>query len=178
MWHFFQNSQQSMQHAGEWRDSYSPRNTNTDVVVKHFLWWTSKWTVHVKPEHTMWTKTQEVIKQETGHAYTHVFILSPQGQAHINRSTSCFEIPQSGGSLCACVRVCVNRQIDNYPPNTYTHSSSLQQLLKHLCHWENTHTHTPTDTKSPSIVKHKHFSALRKDSTTHETQNWAQKTVL
>lgn len=83
--YIFQNSQKSMQHAGERRDSYSTRNTNTDIVVKHFLWWTSKWTIHVKPEHTMWTKTQEIIKQETGQTYTHIFILSPQGQTHTSR---------------------------------------------------------------------------------------------
>lgn len=45
----FHYSQKSMKHTGKRRGSYSTRNTKTDVVVKHLLWWTSKRTVDVKP---------------------------------------------------------------------------------------------------------------------------------
>ncbi len=74
--YFSHNSQQSMQHAGERRDSYSTSNANTDVVVKHFLRRTSKGTVHVEPEHAAWTKTQQTISLETGQICTRIFILS------------------------------------------------------------------------------------------------------
>lgn len=50
MWHFH-NSQQSMQHTGKRCDPDSTGNTQTDIVVKHVLWWTSKRTVHIKPGH-------------------------------------------------------------------------------------------------------------------------------
>lgn len=44
------NSQQSVQHAGERRDSDSSRHAETDIVVKDLFGRTAEWTVDVEPE--------------------------------------------------------------------------------------------------------------------------------
>lgn len=52
------NSQQSVQHAGERCDADSSRNTQTDIVVKHFFWRAAEWTINVEPEHTQIKKNK------------------------------------------------------------------------------------------------------------------------